>query len=75
MRKIIIMLSIAVIYFVLYFLHVNFFSWFTIAGVMPNLFVLLVLFVGLFINSKVGAIVGFIIRIVYRFLVFKMYWM
>ena len=68
MRKVMIIFSIVIIYFILYFLHVNFFSWFTIAGVMPNLIVLLVLFIGLFINSKVGAVMGFFIGLYTDFL-------
>ena len=56
--------------FIIYFLQSNFFNWFTIAGVMPNLFVLFVLFVGLFTNKFLGtvygAIIGAILDILFR---------
>lgn len=68
MKKAWIILLTAIIYFVIYFLQVNFFNWFTIAGVQPNLFVLLALFIGIFMNSKVGAILGFIIGLYTDFL-------
>ena len=56
--------------FIIYFLQSNFFNWFTIAGVMPNLFVLFVLFVELFTNKFLGtvygAIIGAILDILFR---------
>ena len=68
LKKAGIVFSIILIYFILYFLQVNFFSWFTISGVKPNLFVLLALFIGIFINGKTGAIMGFIIGLYTDFL-------
>lgn len=35
-------------FILIYILQTNFFTWFTIAGVKPNLVVMLVLFIGLF---------------------------
>ena len=61
MKKVLINLSLILIVFVIYFLQSNFFNWFTIAKVMPNLFVLFVLFVGLFKNKFLGAIYGAVI--------------
>lgn len=68
MKKAIIIFFIFIIYFLLYFLQVNFFNWFTIAGIKPNLFVLLALFIGLFMDGKVGAILGFILGLYTDFL-------
>ncbi len=68
MKKIMIIVGIVIIYFFMYFLHVNFFDWFTIAGIKPNLFVLLVLFIGLYTGEKCGAISGFIIGLYTDFL-------
>ena len=68
MKKISIIFFIFVIYFFIYFLQVNFFNWFTIAGVQPNLFVLLALFVGIFMNRKIGTILGFLIGLYTDFL-------
>ena len=68
MKKAIIIFLIFIIYFLLYFLQVNFFNWFTIAGIKPNLFVLLALFIGLYMDGKVGAILGFILGLYTDFL-------
>ena len=47
--------------FILYFLQSNFFNWFTISDVMPNLFVIYILFIGLFSNRMTGVIYGVVI--------------
>ena len=47
-------------FFVIYFLQANFFTWFNIAGIMPNLFVILVLFIGLFLRKKMGLALGIV---------------
>ena len=58
MKKTLTILAIFMTFFIFYFLQVNFFNWFTIAGIMPNLFVILILFVGLFAGRTVGISVG-----------------
>ncbi len=63
LKKTISILGIILTFFILYFLQINFFSWFNIAGVKPNLFVVLVLCLGLFINKNIAIIFGFIIGI------------
>ena len=63
MRKIISVFCLILVFFIIYFLQVNFFSWFNIANVKPNLFIILVLFIGLFANKKVAAVFGFLIGI------------
>lgn len=68
MKKFWTIFAVIFIYFIIYFLQVNFFNWFTIAGVKPNLFVLLALFIGLFMNGKIGAILGFILGLYTDFL-------
>ena len=68
MKKFGVIISIIAIYFFTYFLQVNFFNWFTIDGVSPNLFILLVLLIGMFVNSKVGAILGFFLGLYTDFL-------
>ena len=50
MKKAIAIISLIIAFFVIYFLQTNFFTWFTIGGIMPNLFIILVLFIGLFIG-------------------------
>lgn len=61
MKKIVLNIILLFIFFVLYFLQTNFFNWFNIAGVKPNLFVLYVLFIGLFAGKRPGIIYGVII--------------
>lgn len=56
MKKGIINIVLILLVFVIYFLHSNFFNWFTIAGIMPNLFVIFVLFIGLFGNRSMVVI-------------------
>ena len=58
MKKTIINIALIATILILYYLQSNFFSWFNIAGVMPNLFVILVLFVGLFANRTMGTAYG-----------------
>lgn len=54
---------------IIYFLQENFFDWFTIAGVMPNLFVIYILFIGLFSGRNKGTIYGIIIGLMIDILV------
>ena len=48
------------VFLVIYFLQLNFFTWFNIAGIKPNLFVILVLFLGLYSGEKNGIVLGII---------------
>lgn len=64
MKKFKAILIIILLFFVIYFLQANFFSWFNIGGIMPNLFVVLVLFIGLFLGNKLGGIFGIIFGII-----------
>lgn len=61
MKRFFINLGIILTSFIIYFLQENFFNWFTIAGVMPNIFVILILFIGLFTGKNKGTIYGMII--------------
>ena len=58
MKKVIINIVLILTFFIIYFLQANFFSWFNIARIMPNLFVVLALFIGLFTNRTMGTIYG-----------------
>ena len=60
MKKFIINIILVLAFFLIYFLHSNLFTWFKIAGVMPNLFVILVLFIGLYSNKYMGVTYGII---------------
>lgn len=58
MKKVIINIGLIITFLIIYFLQVNFFSWFRIFGVMPNAFVILTLFIGLFYNKIAGVTYG-----------------
>lgn len=58
MKKVLINIGLVLIGFIIYFLQANFFSWFTISGIKPNLFVIFILFMGLFGNRSMGIIYG-----------------
>ena len=63
MRKALIVIAIIFVFLLIYFLQANFFNFFTIAGIKPNLFVILVLFLGLFAGKKLGTCCGVIFGI------------
>lgn len=69
MKRFIINFSLIIIAFLIYFLQENFFNWFTIAGVMPNLFVIFVLFIGLFSGRNKGTVYGLVIGLMLDILV------
>ena len=60
MKKVITIAILIVSFLIVYFLQVNFFSWFTIAGIKPNLFIIFILFISLFAGMKVGIPFGII---------------
>ena len=60
MKKAVDIFFIILIFFIIYFLQSNFFTRFNIAGVMPNLFVILIMIIGLFIKKKAGFFWGLI---------------
>lgn len=64
MKRVVINMVLILVTFIIYFLQLNFFSWFTINGVKPNLFIILVLFIGLFTSKNLGAIYGMVIGII-----------
>ncbi len=64
MKKTIINIVLILTAIFIYILQSNFFSWFNIAGIMPNLFVIFVLFIGLFSNRTMGTVYGLVIGFV-----------
>ena len=60
MKKFIINIIIIITFVIIYILHSNLFTWFKVAGVMPNLFVIFVLFIGLYANKYMGVTYGII---------------
>lgn len=67
MKKIFINIAIIISFVFIYLLQANLLTWFKIAGVMPNLLVILMLYIGLFMgkNSSIvyGAIFGILVDI------------
>ena len=61
MRKLTINMFLILTAFIIYFLQSNFFNWFTISHVMPNLFVIFILFIGLFSNRITGIVYGVVL--------------
>lgn len=60
MKKVVVIISLILVFFLIYFLQSNFFTWFNISGIMPNLYIILILFIGLFLKRKIGLILGII---------------
>ena len=60
MKKTVTILILILAFFIVYFLQANFFSWFTIARVKPNLFIILTIFISLYAGLKVGIPFGII---------------
>ena len=58
MKKVFIILALIAVFFITYFLQSDVFNFFTIGSIKPNLFVILVLFIGLFAGRKLGIILG-----------------
>lgn len=58
MKKTIINVFLIITAIIIYYLQSNLFMWFNIAGVKPNLFVVLALFIGLFANRTMGVAYG-----------------
>lgn len=58
MKKFGLVVGFIITFLLIYILQSNFFSWFTIAGIKPNLIVIFVLFIGLFTNKIYGLTFG-----------------
>lgn len=71
MKKIGSILVLIIFFFIIYFLQANFFSWFTIAGIKPNLFIILVLFIGLNVGKIFAVGYGFFFGIFLDLLISK----
>lgn len=68
MKKLAVTIALIIVFIIIYMLELNFFSWFTIAGVKPNLLVIFILFIGLYSGAKMGTAFGIIVRIYSRYL-------
>ena len=71
MKKALINVSLIIGFLIIFILHINLFSNIKIAGVMPNLFIILVLFIGLYISKVAGVTYGVIFGILLDFFIGK----
>jgi len=71
MKKAGILICLIILFIIIYLLQANFFAWFNLAGVKPNLFIVLVLIIGLFAGSKIGIAFGIFFGIVLDFFISK----
>lgn len=71
MKKVIVNISLILIFLIIYLLQVNVFNYILIAGVKPNPFIIYVLFIGLFMGRKMGLSYGIIFGILLDLLVGK----
>ena len=71
MKKVLIHISLIITFIVIYLLQSIFFSCFTIAGIMPNMFVIFMMFIGLYMGRTMGTIYGIMAGILIDFWIGK----
>jgi len=71
MKKVLIHLGLIFTFIIIYLLQSIFFSEFTIAGIMPNIFVILMMYIGLYMGRRMGITYRNYIWYFYRFLDWK----
>ena len=60
MKKVLIHIFLIIVFIVIYLLQTIFFNHFTIAGIMPNVFIILMLYIGLYMGRTMGVIYGIV---------------
>ena len=63
MKRALIITVLFLVFLIIYFLQSNFFSWYNIAGIQPNLFIVFILSIGLFLGKICGFSLGIIFGI------------
>ena len=58
MKRTLVITVFFIVFLFIYFLQSNFFTWYNIAGIKPNLFIIFTLFIGLFIGKTYGVSLG-----------------
>lgn len=71
MKKTVTTIIMIITFLIVYFLQANLFSWFNLAGIRPNLFVILVLIIGLFAGESRGVMLGILFGISLDFFIGK----
>lgn len=72
MKKILIIVGLFISFILIYFLQINFFNWYNIAGIQPNLFIILALFIGLYMGKTYGLAIGIIMGLLLDLYIAKM---
>lgn len=60
MKKVLAILIMILTFILIYFLQSNFFTWFNISGIKPNLFIIFILIIGLYMGKNYGISLGVI---------------
>lgn len=68
MKKILIHIGLIITFIIIYLLQSIFFSGFTIAGIMPNIFIILMLYIGLYMGRTMGIIYRYNIWDIHRYM-------
>jgi len=71
MKKAIAIIALCFVFLLIYFLHAHFFSWYNIAGISPNLFIVFILFIGLYLGKNYGFLLGVIFGLMLDFFIGK----
>lgn len=71
MKKTLTIIILIIIFLIIYLLQSNLFSWFHLAGIKPNLFVILILIIGLFSGKTRGITLGVLFGIMLDFFIGK----
>ena len=71
MKKALVITIFFIVFLLLYFLQANFFSWYNIAGIKPNLFIIFTIFIGLFLGKTTGLACGIAFGILLDFFIGK----
>lgn len=61
MKRTLVIIVFFIISLFAYFLQSNFFNWYNIEGIQPNLFIILILTIGLYLGEKYGFSLGIIL--------------
>lgn len=71
MKKFLIIISLIFVFLIIYLMQTNLFLWFNLANIKPNLFIVLVLVIGLFGGKDIGFILGTVFGLSIDFLIGK----
>ena len=71
MKKITIIICLILTFLFIYLLQVNFFTWFNLGSIKPNLFIIFVLFIGLFSGKSLGTALGITFGLILDFVAGK----